>query len=201
MTGDSRTRVLEATVATFGRVGIAKATVEEVAVESGVSRATIYRWFPGGREQLVAEAIAHEVGRFFDGLAAEVSGTMDLAAWLECFIVYARRTLAGHEVFQKVVETEPERLLPHLSAAAPIALAWVRSSLEPVLDRTQLRQGVSADEASEWLSRMMLSFLAADGCWELSDAASVHELVAQLTAGVLPFRPRRSRKGKQAGVT
>ena len=38
----------------------------------GVSRATVYRWFPGGREQLLNETIAWQTDQFFVRLAAEV---------------------------------------------------------------------------------------------------------------------------------
>jgi AcrR family transcriptional regulator len=185
VTDDVRTRVLEATVATFGRVGIAKSTVEEVAAEAGLSRATIYRWFPGGRDQLVVDAIAHEVARFFDGLAVDLADTPELGPWLERFLLHARQTLAEHEVFQKVVETEPERLLPHLSAAGPIVLAMITSSLLPIVRSAELRPGVDPAEASEWLGRMTLSFLTGDGGWPLGDAVALHQMVRQLLAGVL----------------
>src|SRR5437899_535463 len=73
--GDARLRILEATYTCVARYGLAKTTVEDAARVSGMARATIYRYFPGGRDQLVAEVIAWEAARFFDRLAAAVGDT------------------------------------------------------------------------------------------------------------------------------
>jgi AcrR family transcriptional regulator len=43
-----RERLLEAAYECVGRYGLAKTTVEDVVKQSGVSRATVYRVFPGG---------------------------------------------------------------------------------------------------------------------------------------------------------
>ena len=51
--------------------------------ESGVSRATIYRVFPGGKDQLLREVVAWEMGRFFGALAEAVVGAPDFASLVE----------------------------------------------------------------------------------------------------------------------
>ena len=50
-----RERVLEASLVCIGRYGLARTTVDGVAQAAGVSRATIYRHFPGGRDQIVKD--------------------------------------------------------------------------------------------------------------------------------------------------
>ena len=45
-----RDRLLAATYRCVSRFGLGKTTIDDVAKESGLSRATIYRQFPGGRE-------------------------------------------------------------------------------------------------------------------------------------------------------
>src|SRR5439155_11809614 len=69
-----RERILEATFACIARAGFDRTTVEDAAREAGVSRATVYRWFPGGRDQLLDETIAHQVDQFFLRLRDEVAG-------------------------------------------------------------------------------------------------------------------------------
>jgi AcrR family transcriptional regulator len=68
---DARTRILEATVVLSGRHGLSGFNVEAVATEAGVSRATVYRHFTEGREQMVNDAVAFEVSRFVDGLGLD----------------------------------------------------------------------------------------------------------------------------------
>ena len=93
-----RDRVLAAVVAVAGRTGIARLTVEEVAREAAVGRATVYRWFPGGREQLVDEAITWEIGRYLAAVEAVADGAEDLHDRLVRIIATARRALAEHAV-------------------------------------------------------------------------------------------------------
>ncbi len=73
MTDDVRSRLLAATVVCLGRYGIAKTTVDDAAGEAGVSRATVYRTFPDGKDQLIAESITWAVGQFFAELAEVVA--------------------------------------------------------------------------------------------------------------------------------
>lgn len=184
--GGARARILDAAVVTAGRTGLDRLTVEEVARQAGLARATVYRHFPGGREEVVSEAVAHEVSRYFTTLAVHLDTIEDLPARLEEGIVRGRSLLAEHEVFQKVVDTEPERLLPHLSQSAPLVLDAVRTYIRPLLDEVDLVEGVDPDEAAEWLARNVLSFLMAAGQWDLDDRSEVRRLVReQILAGVV----------------
>ncbi len=190
--GGARVRILDAAVVTAGRTGLDRLTVEEVARQAGLARATVYRHFPGGREEVVSEAVAHEVSRYFTTLAVHLDTIDDLPARLEEGIVRGRSLLAEHEVFQKVVDTEPERLLPHLSQSAPLVLDAVRTYIRPLLDEVDLAEGVDPDEAAEWLARNVLSFLMAAGQWDLDDRAEVRRLVReQILAGVVRPGPDR----------
>ena len=47
---EPRLRVLEGAYECIARRGMAKTTVDDVAAASGISRATIYRIFPGGKD-------------------------------------------------------------------------------------------------------------------------------------------------------
>lgn len=191
MVEEPRTLLLGATAACISRYGIAKTTIENVARQAGLSRATVYRYFPGGREQVIGECITWEVGRFFVRLAEHVEDTGDFAARLEKALRFAHRAVAEHELLQKVLETEPERLLPQLTVSGPLVVAVVRDYLEPLLAEEDLRQGITAASAADWLARMVLSFIVGQGSWDLTDPASVHRLVNEhLLAGVLaPGRP------------
>ncbi len=187
---DPRSRLLEATLACIGRFGMAKTTVEDVARLAGTSRASVYRYFPNGREQLLSECITWEVGRFFTDLAREVDHAPDFATRLEWGLGRAHRSVAEHAVLQKVLETEPERFLPHLSLSGPLVVAVIRGYLQPFLEEEDLRPGVDPEAAADWLARMILSFIVGQGSWDLADPAAVRALVrTQLLAGVLNDPP------------
>jgi AcrR family transcriptional regulator len=178
-----RERILEASYACVARYGLAKTTVEDVARAARLSRATVYRYFPGGRDQLMREVIAWETGRFFGRLAEAVAGAPDFAALLEEALVFAHRAVEEHEVLQKVLQTEPERLLPQLTVESERTLTFIRRFLLPYLEREELQ--MAPGEAADYVARMLVSFIANQGRWDLTDREQVARLVrTELLAGV-----------------
>jgi AcrR family transcriptional regulator len=181
----ARERVLEATYSCVARYGISKTTVEDVAREARLSRATLYRHFPGGKDELIAETIRWETGRFFTRLASAVAGAGGLAELLEEALLFAHEAIEGHVVLQKILQTEPELLLPRLSVDNGRVLGWIRVFLQPAVEAHGLPPGVDSAAATDYLSRMVLSFIAAQGRWDLTDRASVRRLVqTELLAGL-----------------
>ena len=172
-----RTRILEATVTCLGRYGIAKTTVDDAAREAGVARATVYRHFPDGKDQLISEAITWAVAQFFTALALAVDDAPDFPTLLERALVFAHRAVDEHEVLQKVLETEPERLLPQLTQSAPLVQASVAGYFAERLAGERLRPGLDPDRAADWLSRLRLSFILSEGRWDLTDPDDVRRLV------------------------
>lgn len=186
MSLDPRERILGAAVEEAATVGLGRLSVEEVARRAEVGRATVYRHFPGGKEQLTSEAVTWEVARFFIVLDEALAGIDDLPTRLEQGIIQGRRLMAEHPVLQKVVDTEPERLLPHLSQSAPLVQAAVRDHLRPFLEASTLVPGADPDDAADFLARNVLSLLMASGGWDLDDPAEVARLVRRnLLAGIL----------------
>lgn len=179
MADDPRTRILEASLACLGRYGIAKTTVDDAAREAGVARATVYRHFPDGKDQLIAETISWGVERFFADLAVAVQGAPDFPTLLERAIIHARRAVADHAVLQKVLETEPERLLPQLTQSTPQVQVVLRDYLASLLRSERIRPGIDPVEAGDWLARMGLSFILAEGRWDLDDPSQVRALVRE----------------------
>ena len=184
-TGDVRERIFEATYACVARYGIAKTTVEDAARAAGLSRATVYRHFPGGRDQLIEEAITWEVNRFFLRLADAVAGVADFAELLEEALLFAHQAVEAHEVLQKLLVTEPDRLLPQLNLDSARVLDLVSSFIEPHVPPDRLPDGVSKAEMADYVARVFLSFISAQGDWDLTDRVQVRELVrTELLAGL-----------------
>ena len=180
-----RERILEATYACVARYGLGKTTVEDAAREARLSRATVYRHFPGGRDQLIGEVIQWEVARFFTQLHDAVAGTTDLRTMLVDGLMFAHKAVEEHEVLQKVLQTEPDRLLPALTVAANRVLVLIRAILVPYLDPGHLRPGVEPEQAADYLARLILSFIGTQGAWDLTKRAEVEELVdRELLVGI-----------------
>jgi len=195
--GDARPRVLAGAYDCVARYGIDKTTVDDVAKASGVSRATIYRLFPGGRDQLLRETVGWEMNHFFARLADAVADAPDLAARLETALTFAHRAVGEHAVLQKILVTEPGSLLRLMTLEQDRVLGYIAAYLRPLLaaeaDAGRLRPGVDVDAAADYLARMVLSLIGSPGRWDLEDPAAVRALVrAELLGGILAAGAARS---------
>lgn len=187
MAEDLRTRVLDATFAEVGENGLRGLTVEAVAARAGSSRATIYRHFPGGREELIETTVRREVTRFFESLLADLPGPDDVVAHVEAIVIGAHRRLGEHRILQRLLVDEAEAIVPSLATVQPLVQAALTAHLETVLAATTRREGVEAGPAADYCARMVLSFVGSGGAWDLRDPDDVHALVAgHVLAGVLP---------------
>jgi AcrR family transcriptional regulator len=187
---EPRERVLAATYACVARFGMGKTTVEDVVKESGVSRASIYRLFPGGKDQLLRETVGWEMNHFFGRLAEAVYDAPDFASLLEEGLVFAHRSIQEHEVLRKVLETEPERLLPLITVEQHRVLDFITAFLLPYLEREEragrVRAGVDLEAATEYVARLVLSLIGSPGRWDMDDPEQVHVLVREeLLGGIL----------------
>lgn len=185
-----RDRLLAATYACVARFGLGKTTIEDVAKESGISRATIYRQFPGGRDELLVETVGWELSNYFSVLADHVRDAPDLEQLLERGLAYAHRSVTEHAVLRKILDTEPERLLPLLTTEAMRTIPFIAAFLQPYLrreaDAGRLRAGVDLDRAGDYLARAILSLIGAPGRWDLDDPAQVEALVrGELLGGIV----------------
>jgi AcrR family transcriptional regulator len=182
----TRQRIIEATYDCVARWGLAKTTVEDAARQAGVSRATVYRYFPGGREELVNAVVSWQYAAFFGRLYEEVRTAATLEEVLERGLTFARRALIGHEVLQMVLRTEPELLLPQLTVETNRTLGMISGFLVPYLHDRDTAPGLDIRDAADFLARMILSFISAPGRWDLDDPEQVAQLVrTELLAGVV----------------
>jgi AcrR family transcriptional regulator len=187
---DTREKVLQGTYDSIARVGIAKTTMDDAARAAGVSRATVYRLFPGGRDELLRETVGWEMTRFFLHLGEELGSAHDFAAFLERALPFARDELLRHAVLQKVLETEPDRLMPLITVEQHRVIEYIADYFLPLLVRDQerglVRSGVDLPRAAEYVARMALSLISSPGRHDLDDPAEVRRLVrGELLGGLL----------------
>ena len=161
---DTRQRIIEATYACVARWGLAKTTVEDAAREANVSRATVYRNFPGGRDELIHAVVAWEFLAFFLRLYEEVQGAASLEEVMERGIMLrppvhrrARGAPAGHA---DRAGDAPARPSPSRATGSgrPSPSSCCPTSLEH-----GLADGVDLHQAADFLARMVLSYMASPG--------------------------------------
>ena len=170
-------RLHDAALRCFARWGVAKTTLDDVAREAGVSRATVYRSLPGGKEALIDSVSAGELSRFLDALASRIDGIDDLETLLVTGISEAGRALQEHAVLQFLLAHEPELVLPRLCFAEMDRILAVSGAFAaPYL--AHWLSDEDARRAGEWITRLVLSYLLspAEG-FSFGDVPSVQRLV------------------------
>ena len=184
---DLRTRVLDATYAEVDEHGLRGLAVEAVATRAGTSRATVYRHFPGGRDELIDTTLRREVARFFAALLAEVPAGAGAVDHVAALVTAAHRLLGEHRVFQRLLTAEAEVLAPPLATVHPMIHEALRSHLRSILAGSDEVNGdVDLDRAADHGARMVLSYVGTSGSWDLTDAAQVGAAVrTRILAGVL----------------
>jgi AcrR family transcriptional regulator len=183
---ESRQRIVEATYSCVAKRGVAKTTIEDVARAAGMSRATVYRAFPGGRDELINATVAWATLDFFSRLYQRIQGAESLEEVMERGIMFAYRSIVEHEVLQRVMQTEPDKLLPILTIESNRIREGIAAVLAPYLEERGMAIGVDLSDAADFLARMVLSYISAPGRWDLDDSDQVARLVrSELLAGVV----------------
>ena len=183
----ARDRIMDAAITCADEFGIGGFSLEVCAERAGVSRATIYRHFSGGREQLVTEAVTREVGRFWAELADEVRDITQLESRLVVGIMAAHQRLDGHDLLQRLLVSESEELVPALLASQPLVHQIITDYMVRLLAGEELTSGVEVGEAADYLTRMLLMHIQASGRWDMTDESQIRRLVrTQFLAGIVP---------------
>jgi AcrR family transcriptional regulator len=162
---EARDRLLDAAQQCFGQFGVAKTTVEDVAAEARVSRATIYRYFQN-REELLLAVLIREGARFMEGLTRSIAEDADPA---EALVETALATIAGvrsNTQLGMLFRPESAGLTMTAPGARAQILRMTAHHLAPVLDLAErqgrLLPGVVPDDAAEFVLRLTLSLLEFD---------------------------------------
>lgn len=173
-----RTRIVRGAVACVARWGMTRTRVDDIARESGLSRATVYRHFPGGKDEILTAVGVHEEGRFFASLLPALDATDGLVDFLVVAVSQATEFLTCNEVLGYLAEHEPEVLYPHLAfdKCGPL-LYRVTGRVSPQLERFVDRESVA--EVAEWATRLVLSYWLTPGSLDLGDAETARHMVTR----------------------
>ncbi len=95
-------------------VGWKRATLTDVARRAGVSRMTVYRAYPD-MQSILADLMTREWGADIDQVVTEVDGVGDgLPDVIARRFSVAVVALRENELFRRIVDVDPEQLLPYL---------------------------------------------------------------------------------------
>jgi AcrR family transcriptional regulator len=187
---DTRERIMTAAIRCVERTGVRAVSLEDVASEAGVSRTTIYRYFPGGRPQLVSETATWEVGRFWRRLAEAVADLPTLEDRLVAGLVIGTKLIRKSRIMANLMDPDLDELVSAFQPSESLVHEVIRDYLRDLLveegDAGRLRDGVDPSEAADYVTRMILSYLGSPAGWDLTDRDRTRDLVrTQILAGIV----------------
>ena len=173
-------RVAAAALEEFAEHGIRRTSMEDVARRAGVSRMTVFRRF-SSKQRLIEIVIAREVHRGMQELDLLWEGAETLEDRLVAGFEFAGRYVRGHPLFDRLLRSEPEVLLPPLTLDGGPVLELYRSLIAHRL-KAEVNAGRAAstdiDGVAEVIARLAISLLLTrDGTITLDNPNSVVRLV------------------------
>jgi len=177
VTRDVETRVLDAAKLCTAKWGIAKVTIDDIAGEAGVSRATLYRMFPGGKDVMFDALRVRELEDFFTRVGTHVDGHDDLESLLVRIVSVATTELRDDQHLSLMLASEPGDTLGQLTVQGlPRIMRVATVFLVPMVDRYLPRN--ESVRLVELLARLVISyFLAPSDLVDFADPESAREFL------------------------
>lgn len=169
--------VLDATRICVERHGFQKVTMDDICAEAKVSRATVYRMFPGGRDVLFEAVRVRSLADFFTVLRAHVEGAESLDDVLVRCVTVASAELMADQHLATMLATAPGETLGDLTVSGVsrivrVAAEFMSPLLHPFVPQRQ------AEEIVEIMCRLVISaFLAPSPLLDFSNEDVVRRLV------------------------
>jgi AcrR family transcriptional regulator len=184
----TRERILDGAASAVALHGLAKVDMGDVSRTSGLSRGTVYRYFPN-RDALLGQLANREGTRFrqrlLDVLAQAPPGPERILIALE----HAARHVHEHRMLQRILETDPGLVLRAVRRQFEGIKNEFRPVLAPTLETLEpVRRGAAeVDDLVDWMTRLMLSAY-------LFPSANPEDMARKVTAVFRALSPAPGRK-------
>ena len=157
--------VLAAAARVVARLGVHKVSMEDIAAEAKMSRATLYRRF-GNRDIIIGALISQQARPFVEDAIRLSSGAKSFAEQIEINTVQAVLNIGQYKALAAIFSqgNDPRNLVLIRPVYREVVLVNLIPSLEAARESGELRDGLDNEEVAEWLMREFL-MLVSEGPW------------------------------------
>ncbi|MGW5678674.1 TetR/AcrR family transcriptional regulator [Streptomyces sp. NPDC003860] len=220
---ERRAQLLTAALALFAHLPPEDVSLDDVAESAGVSRPLVYRYFPGGKQQLYEAALRSAADELEQCFAEPAQGppTLRLGRVLDRYLSFVDSHDAGFSALLRggsVAETSrttaivdgvrraaAEQILVHLGAARPgprlrmMVRTWIAAVEAASLIWLDEGKQPGAGELRDWLVDHLIALLAATAATDPETADAVRALMP-LESPTGPVAELARRVGPVAGA-
>jgi AcrR family transcriptional regulator len=126
---ETRERIVDAAFRAVERFGLSRFTMDDVARVAGVSRQSVYRYFDS-KDALIVALVYREEEAFIEGVRAAHSAHENLEDAMREAILFCLRTAREHPLLDRLLESEPDALLPFLTTRGAGVIGRARRVIE-----------------------------------------------------------------------
>lgn len=159
----STERILEAAKECFARYGYQKTSMEDIAREAGLSRRSVYRYFPD-KSALFAEVAAKQTKLFLGEIVRRTAELDGLSAQIEEVARLTNRFIREDPISAALLRVDPDALARMVSTEARGLLAMAMEAIVPLIEDArasgEVRTDLHVHRAAEWIARMIFSLSA-----------------------------------------
>ena len=138
----TRGRILDATFDAVSDFGVSRTTVEDVAQRAGLSRQTVYRYFPS-KDHLVLALVLREEEKFIEGTRAAFASEVDLEGAFARAISFCLDYARQHPLLDRLLAADQETFLPYLTTRGLPVIVRAREALLDLV--SERRSGADSD--------------------------------------------------------
>lgn len=203
----ARERLLDAVEECFSRFGPSRTSIEDVARQAKVSRSTVYRYFEG-RDDLVVAAYMRQSAAIFDRVKVLMAESGTFADRVVRVTVRAINALRSGRYFPTLFNSDGALMSSQAIIASKMFYEAGQATMRPFFEEAQSRGEIPAaldlEDFIEWHLRLIFSFAMFDSPAP-RDQTSLNRLLEAFIAPPLTARPanhgpsrpaNRSRRGK-----
>jgi AcrR family transcriptional regulator len=136
--------ILDAAQAQVMAVGVKRTTLTDIAARAGVSRMTVYRRYPDVRTVLQS-LMTREFAALIEQATAEAGDAADGRERAVRTAVHGAELLAAHPLFLRLLDVDPELLLPYITervgAFQALVIEGLAARLGEAMDEGSVRRG------------------------------------------------------------
>ncbi len=127
-------------------VGWSRTTLTDIARRAGVSRMTLYRRWPD-TQALVADLMTREWGRVVNEAVATLDPSADPLHRITEGVVGIVRRLRADELLRRIIDLDPEVLLPYLLDRRGRSQDYLATSLAGLIRKGQRHESIREGDA------------------------------------------------------
>jgi AcrR family transcriptional regulator len=205
MPSRTRARILEGAATAVARHGLAKLEMSDVSAISGVSRGTLYRYFPN-RDALLDELASHEGQLFRERMLAAIEEAPPGAERVRVALEHATRHVSEHALLQRLLDTDPAFILRGVREQFDSLKGELGALLMPLLHESELVRNriASPEQLLDWMLRLMISAFLLPGRDPeamTQGLTAVYRIMTARLGGAPATRATRRGHAQRAGTT